>query len=163
MFEPISATTLNINHTVSMDKAIDETLERCYIDARPVYIMLPTDYALKVISTTRLQQPLNLNPPEYNKEVIDHVVKECLQRIYAAKRPIILTDACAIRHHVLDESQALIEKTQFLSFTTPMGKSSINEQHPRFGGVYIGSITEPKVKEIVESSDCVLSIGALLS
>lgn len=44
-----------------------------------------------------------------------------------------------------------------------MGKTSIEEDHAQFGGIYIGSITMPPVKEAFESSDFILSIGSLKS
>jgi pyruvate decarboxylase len=44
-----------------------------------------------------------------------------------------------------------------------MGKTTIDEHHPQFGGVYIGSVTLPPVKAAFEEADFVLSIGALKS
>ena len=83
--------------------------------------------------------------------------------ISEASNPVILVDACAIRHNCKPEVAKLIEETQFPVFTTPMGKSSVDESNPRFGGVYVGSLSKPEVKESVESADLILSIGALLS
>lgn len=57
----------------------------------------------------------------------------------------------------------MIEITKFPSFVTPMGKGSIDEQNPRFGGVYVGTLSSPEVKKAVESADLILSVGALLS
>jgi len=48
-------------------------------------------------------------------------------------------------------------------FVTPMSKSAIDETNSRFGGVYVGSVSRPDVKEAVESSDLILSVGALKS
>ncbi len=44
-----------------------------------------------------------------------------------------------------------------------MGKSTIDETSPYYGGVYVGQISHVEVKNVVESSDLVLSIGAILS
>lgn len=48
-------------------------------------------------------------------------------------------------------------------FTTPMGKTALPEDHPLYSGCYIGSISFPEVKDHIESSDLVISIGALQS
>lgn len=48
-------------------------------------------------------------------------------------------------------------------FTSPMGKTAIDEQHPLFGGIYVGDITIPSVKEAVESADLTIYVGALKS
>ena len=46
--------------------------------------------------------------------------------------------------------------TKFPAFVTGMGKGSVDEQNPSFGGVYVGAATKPDVKKAIESSDCVL-------
>lgn len=48
-------------------------------------------------------------------------------------------------------------------FTSPMGKTAIDEQHPQFGGIYVGDITVDSVKHAVETADFNLYIGALKS
>ncbi|KAL2349659.1 thiamine diphosphate-binding protein [Cryomyces antarcticus] len=48
-------------------------------------------------------------------------------------------------------------------FVTPMGKGAINETLPNYGGVYAGDGSNDGVRERVESSDLVLSIGAIKS
>lgn len=74
---------------------------------------------------------------------------------------MILVDACAVRHRVMDEVHELMDKSLLPTFVTPMSKSSIDETNPRFGGVYVGSLTRPDIKEAVESSDLIISVGAL--
>lgn len=48
-------------------------------------------------------------------------------------------------------------------FTSPMGKTAIDEQHSQFGGIYVGELTKPDVREAVESADFTLYVGALKS
>lgn len=63
---------------------------------------------------------------------------------------------------MLPEVEELIDVTRFPFFTTLMGKGSVNEHKPGFGGVYVGAGTKPDVKQVVESADCVLRIGNYL-
>lgn len=44
-----------------------------------------------------------------------------------------------------------------------MGKGAVDESLPNYGGVYAGDGSNAGVREIVESSDLVLSIGAIKS
>jgi pyruvate decarboxylase len=37
----------------------------------------------------------------------------------------------------------------------------VNETHPGYGGVYAGEGSQPDVKERVEASDLILTIGAI--
>lgn len=53
----------------------------------------------------------------------------------------------------------LIDKTNLPIFVTPMGKGSVDETNPRYGGVYIGALSTPSVKQAVETADLVLHIG----
>jgi len=53
----------------------------------------------------------------------------------------------------------LINKTNLPIFVTPMGKGSVDETNARYGGVYIGALSTPTVKQAVEAADLVLHIG----
>jgi pyruvate decarboxylase len=91
------------------------------------------------------------------------VVDVVLKYLHAAKNPVILIDACAIRHRALDEVHDLVEASGLPTFVTPMGKGAVNEGHKNFGGVYAGNGSNAGVREVVESSDLILSIGAIKS
>jgi len=44
-----------------------------------------------------------------------------------------------------------------------MGKTAVSENYERYGGIYVGSISHPDVKEKVESAKLILSIGSIKS
>ncbi|SCW02705.1 LAFE_0F12464g1_1 [Lachancea fermentati] len=159
----ISETTAMITDISSAPAEIDRCIRTTYITQRPVYLGLPANLVDQNIPAKLLDTPIDLslkpNDPEAEKEVVDTV----LQLIKEAKNPVILADACCSRHDVKTETKKLIDLTQFPAFVTPMGKGSIDEQHPRFGGVYVGTLSSPAVKDAVESADLILSVGALLS
>lgn len=110
-----------------------------------------------------MKTEIDLSVPENDPETEAEVISTILDLVYKAKNPILLADAGSIRHRVVDETHKLLDKLQISGFVTPMGKGAIDETHPRYGGVYIGEISLPDVKKKVEESDCILSIGALLS
>jgi pyruvate decarboxylase len=64
-----------------------------------------------------------------------------------------------VRNRVLKEAKTLIEITGFPYFVTAMGKGSIPENLPNFGGIYGGGASWPEINNVVESSDCVLWLG----
>lgn len=110
-----------------------------------------------------MEKEIDLSFPENEVETEAEVLSTILDLVYKAKNPILIADACSIRHRVVDETHELLHKLQIPGFVTPMGKGAIDEINPYFGGVYIGEISLPEVKKAVEESDCILSIGALLS
>lgn len=189
MSESICQTTAFLNDISTACDEIDRCLKVAYTNQRPVYIAIPSNMVDMKVTSTRLEKPIDLsvvpNDEASQKEVIDRV----LTMISKAKSPVILVDACASRHNCKDEVQQLVEITQFPVFVTPMGKGTIDEGGiggeditdpgiftkldtklssgsnvaSRYGGVYIGSLSKPEVKNTVENADLVLSCGALLS
>ncbi|KAI0150592.1 pyruvate decarboxylase [Xylariaceae sp. FL1272] len=142
---------------------IDHALQQCFLQSRPVYIMLPTDMVTRKVEGERLEQNIDLQEPSNPEDKENYVVDVVLKYLHSAKRPVVLVDACAIRRRVLEEVHTFIDKTKLPVFVTPMGKGAIDETHPCYGGVYSGSASSEKVKNMVEDSDLVLSIGALKS
>ncbi|KAM0620764.1 hypothetical protein ACHAQG_007350 [Verticillium nonalfalfae] len=163
MSSQISCNMAKLNNPAEIATQIDYALQQCYIQSRPVYIMLPTDMVEKKIEGARLKTPIDLEEAPNDPEKEDYVVDVVLKYLHAAKKPVMLVDACAIRHRVLDETHALLEKSGIPVFVTPMGKSAINETHSNYGGVYAGEASRPEVKEKIESADLILSIGTLKS
>lgn len=142
---------------------IDHALRECWIQSRPVYITLPTDMVQEQVEGARLDTPIDLSLPRVEDEKEDYVVDAVLKDLSAAKNPVIVVDACAVRHRVLEETHALIEKSGLPVFVTPMGKSAVDETLPNYGGVYAGDGSNAGVKDRVESADLILSIGAIKS
>ncbi|TVY19187.1 Pyruvate decarboxylase [Lachnellula arida] len=163
MSQNISCVVEKLNDPTTVASQIDHALQQCWIQSRPVYLSLPTDVVQKKIEGERLKTPIDLHLPENDPDREAYVVDVVLKYLTAAKNPVILVDACAIRHRVLDEVHDLIEKTNLPVFVTPMGKGAVNEEHSNYGGVYAGEGSQPDVKKRVEASDLILTIGAIKS
>lgn len=163
MSSEISVAMAKLNDPYEAATLIDHALRECWVQSRPVYITLPTDMVQKKIEGARLKTPIDLSFPKNNPDQEDYVVDVVLKYLYAAKNPVILVDACAIRHRVLEETHDLIDKSGLPVFVAPMGKGAVNETHANYGGVYAGGGSQPDVKERVESSDLILTIGAIKS
>ncbi|KAI8627578.1 pyruvate decarboxylase [Xylariaceae sp. FL1651] len=159
----ISCAVAKLNDPAEIATQIDHALRECYLRSRPVYIMLPTDMVTKKVEGERLHTEIDLREPLNDSPAENYVVDVVLKYLHAAKRPVVLVDACAIRHRLLDETHEFIDKTKLPVFVAPMGKSAIDETHPCYGGVYAGSASHPEIKKMVEESDLVLSIGSLKS
>lgn len=163
MASQIAVDTARLNKPAEIADQIDHALRECWVRSRPVYLMLPTDMVEQKVEGARLDAPLDLTEPANDPEREDYVVDVVLRYLHAAKDPVILVDACAVRHRVLPEVRDLVEKTRLPVFVTPMGKGAIDESWPTYGGVYAGTGSQPQVSERVEASDLVLSIGSLKS
>ncbi|PYH40418.1 alpha-keto acid decarboxylase family protein [Aspergillus saccharolyticus JOP 1030-1] len=159
----VSCSLARLTETLEVATLIDNAIRECWIRSRPVYITLPTDMITKQIEGERLNTKLDLSLPPNDTEKEDYVVDVVLKYLHAAKKPVILVDACAIRHRVLDEVHDLMEASGLPTFVAPMGKGAVDESQPNYGGVYAGTGSNAGVREQVESSDLILSIGAIKS
>jgi pyruvate decarboxylase len=163
MSAEISCAVSLLNDQHQAATLIDNAIRECYLKSRPVYISLPTDMVQKKIDGDRLNTPLDLSFAANEAEKEDYVVDVVLKYLHAARNPVILVDACAIRHRALEETHEFVEKSGIPTFVAPMGKGAVNETLPNYGGVYAGDGSNAGVRERVESSDLVLSIGAIKS
>lgn len=163
MNEELSCAIGRLNDTHEVATLIDNAIRECWIRSRPVYLTLPTDMINKKVEGERLNKPIDLALPPNDPEKEDYVVDVVLKYLHAAKKPVILVDACAIRHKVLEEVHDLVVASGLPTYVAPMGKGAVDETHKNFGGVYAGNGSNTGVREQVESSDLILSIGAIKS
>ncbi|EEB08583.1 pyruvate decarboxylase [Schizosaccharomyces japonicus yFS275] len=163
MSEKVSAYTVMLTDGETAADKIDKALSISYRKARPVYIGIPSDVGYFKTSSAGLKKPLQLEEPANDPKIEEEVVHTIVQMINASKKPVILADACVTRHRVIKELHELINLTHFPTYVTPMGKSSVDEVSEWFDGVYVGSISDPAVKDRIESSDLILSVGGLKS
>lgn len=134
MNRDISCAMAKLNDPQDAAILIDHAIRECWIKSRPVYVTLPTDMVQKKIEGERLNTPIDLSLPKNEPEKEDYVVAVILKYLHEAKNPVILVDACAIRHRALEETHELIKKSNLPVFVTPMGKGAVDETLPNFGG-----------------------------
>ena len=92
--------------------------------------------AYERISAARLSTPLNREPPENDPEIETFVIDSIYKLIEEADGDVVvLIDACTIRHRIKKELREFLDKTQFPVYAAPMGKTAIDEDYPRYGGV----------------------------
>lgn len=163
IYKQVTVAQANLHDLDTATSEIDSVLKKCWFKSRPVYIELPSDMVTKQVPSKGLSQPLDISFPANDETAETTVAENILARLYSAKKPVLLLDGCVSRHHLKAEATEFILKTGLPIFTTPMGKGTIDECLPSFGGLYAGSGSHDNVREIVESSDMVLSLGLMKS
>lgn len=108
--------------------------------------------------STKLDVSAHPNDKDTEKEVLDEIVK----KVRSAKDPIILADAC-VRHDAVAETNELVNQSGLPIFSSPMGKTAVSEEHKQYGGIYMGQVSQPHIRDRVLKADCIISVGALLS
>ncbi|EST04586.1 Thiamine pyrophosphate enzyme, C-terminal TPP-binding [Kalmanozyma brasiliensis GHG001] len=163
MSKEISADSAVLKAKEGAGEAIDRILRTAMKSARPVYLALPTDLVHATIPSAPLNTPLNYDADENDPDAEQYVLNVARQHIADAKSAVILVDACAARHGCIAETNELITKSGLPVFATPMGKAIVDEDHPQYGGIYVGNLTSDPVKKIVEGADVLITIGSLKS
>ena len=66
-----------------------------------------------------------------------------------------------LRYGLRDSVQQLASNLNVPAASLLMGKSSFDERHPNYIGVYGGALGSEQVRTIVESADCVIAVGMI--
>lgn len=154
----VASTVLSDPQTALQE--IDRVLHAALRYKRPVYIELPRD---------RVSVPgiPHHEPREFHEESdprsLGAAVAEAVAMINASRKPVLLADVEVHRFGLQDLLLRLAKKAHIPVVSTLLGKSVIGEQHPFYLGVYEGAMGREEVRRYVESSDCVVMLGAFLT
>jgi indolepyruvate decarboxylase len=142
---------------------IDKALEAMKHFKQPIYIELPRDVSAESINYDVYTQGTP-KLPESDIHNLEDALKEVVTWIEISKHPVLLIGVEITRYQMSRELVKFAEKHQIPIACTLLSKSSVNEMHPLFVGVYAGAnSSQSHVREMVESSDCLLVLGEIVS
>jgi TPP-dependent 2-oxoacid decarboxylase len=160
VFEQLTVASTVLHDPQTALREIDRVLAAAQRYKRPVYIELPRD--LIGVAGQRDHAPAEPAPPS-DPDALREALREATDMIAAARRPVILAGVELHRFGLQDSLLQLAEVTNIPVAATMLGKSVIAEQHPLFLGVYEGAMDHEPVRDCVESSDCLILLGAFMS
>ncbi|TWT84798.1 Indole-3-pyruvate decarboxylase [Planctomycetes bacterium CA13] len=160
VFEKFTIASAELTDPLTAMSEIDRVLDACDHFKRPVYIELPRDMVHVIPPSPHGYRGVLR---EANSEATNEAIRETIERLAAAKKPVILAGVEIHRFRLQDEMLQLAESANIPIATTMLGKSVVSERHPLFIGLYEGAIGDSEVTRVVEQSDCVLLLGAFLS
>ncbi|WP_349729933.1 thiamine pyrophosphate-binding protein [Peribacillus frigoritolerans] len=135
--------------TPFMQKAIKEAKT---VPTGPVTVQIPTNFQATIIPKNNLVAV----QAELDTEVKINLPAEVIEKIAAAKRPVIWAGDGVIHSAATEELLTLVEKIQPAVVTSESGKGSIPEEHP----LCIGNFAWfPRFEELLRKSDLLISIG----
>lgn len=129
---------------------------------RPVYIEIPRD-CVNLEVPDDAAPARHTPPPQPDPATLAEAVEEAVAMLNAARSPIILAGVEIHRFGLQDQLIRFIGRSGIPFATTIMGKSVVNEELPGFVGVYAGSLSNEVARSAVESSDCIVNLGAMLT
>jgi indolepyruvate decarboxylase len=160
VFEQLTVAATVLSEPQTAFQEIDRVLHAALRFKRPVYIELPRD----LVDVPGIPHHRTLEFHERsNRPSLRAALAEAGQMIRGARQPVILADVEVHRFGLQEWLLKLVEKTGIPVAATMLGKSVIGEQHPLYLGVYEGAMGREDVRRYVESSDCVILLGAFMT
>lgn len=137
--------------------------ERLIADAlyhrRPVYMAFPADVAEQMV----LGRAGPVDPPISDPTALQFATDEIIAALQKAHTACILPGLLAARTGLRDTLQSFVDASGLPFATMFMDKSVLEEQQPAYMGMYDGRLMDEAVREFVESCDCVLAVGAIMT
>jgi indolepyruvate decarboxylase len=160
VFEQLTIASTVLSDPQTAFQEIDRVLHAALRFKRPVYIELPRD----LVSVPGIPHHKTAEIHERSDpQSLRAALAEAGQMINAARQPVILADVEVHRFGLQDQLLQLARSTNIPVAATVLGKSVIGEHHPFYLGIYEGAMGRDDVRQYVESSDCVILLGAFLT
>lgn len=171
IFDEITVASAILDRPRTAVHEINRVLSQALRFKRPVYIELPRDMVFAPITSgdqyrDATEQDLLLEEivgQDHDPNALLEAITEATAMISASDRPVVIAGEELHRFGLQDKLLAFVEKTKIQVAATILSKSVISELHPLFVGIYGGAIGQEKARQIVESSDCIVILGASLS
>jgi TPP-dependent 2-oxoacid decarboxylase len=171
IFEHVTVDSVLVDNPRTAAKDIDRVLSSATRYKRPVYIELPRDkvsipiYQEQYVdpSTTYSKTAKIEEERETDMDSMQEALAEATAMINSSKQPVIIAGVEIHRFGLQDKLLRLTYKTNIPVVATVLSKSVISEDHPSYLGVYEGAMGHQSVREYVESSDCLILLGALMT
>ena len=156
----VKAITLSTN--VGAAEQIDELLIDAITDKRPVYIACYKEVWGQPCERPP-QTPLKPRVTRSPELALRNAVDQAWAQITKAKQPLIFAGVEILRFGLSDLLQKIIDASGFLYTTTTLGKSVLDEKGDKFIGTYSDAASIQAVRDIVMASDCVLTLGTIIT
>ncbi|MBZ0185332.1 MAG: hypothetical protein K8F91_03695, partial [Candidatus Obscuribacterales bacterium] len=160
VFREVTESQALLDNPLTACGEIDRVFDTSITQSRPGYIEIPRDMVNVEIDTRneRRDESIAAEP-----KAIEEAVKEIIERLMSASRPVLFVGVEVRRFKLQDKVVVLAQELNLPVVTSILGKASFPESHPNFIGNYFGQFGNPKVKEYVEDSDCIICLGTVLT
>lgn len=126
---------------------------------KPVYIGLPTDYAEMQLEKRAPPQKIL----ESHRETLSTVVDTILGKLKKSQQACLLPGIQIARYGLEKDVMKIIEKFNLPFSTMLMDKTTLDEEHQNYIGIYNGHLLNHHVADYVESCDCIINVCAMNS
>ncbi len=161
IFKKVTCDAAILTDSNTAPEEIDRVLRNCITSKLPAYLELPAD--MVNASCRKPGGALTAGTSLSNQENLFDCIREAAGMFNKSDHPMILAGVELLRFGLGAEALHLVEASE-VPFATMLGsKSVLPELHPQFTGMYQGGWSRETVRNQVEGSDCLLSIGVWIT
>ncbi|PAM95742.1 thiamine pyrophosphate-binding protein [Flavobacterium sp. IR1] len=162
VYERVTVAAETLSSSVDAPEKIDQLIIAALTHQRPVYIA-----CYKEVWGEPCPKPsdkkLKAEIPKSETAALENAVSQAWSQITQAKAPLIFAGVEILRHGLSNLLEELIKESGILYTTTSLGKTVLDEKGDKFIGTYSDQASIPEVIKLVEASDCILSLGTIIT
>lgn len=140
----------------AVPQLVDDAIAAALIRKRPVYIEIPTGWL-----GLSCPQPVGAIDVTVPAGAADAAAIAILSKLAAATDPLLIVGEEIQRYRLADKVLTVLDRLQLQWTTTLVAKSVLPECHSRFLGVFNGDKAPPPLKNLIQSSNLILALGAV--
>src|SRR6185437_9370471 len=160
VFEQLTVASTVLTDPQTAFQEIDRVLHAALRYKRPVYIELPRDLVFAPGIPYHRTKEIH---EQSDTATLRSALAEAAAMINGARKPVILADVEIHRFALQNTLLKLVRRTNIPVAATVLGKPILGQQHPLHPGVSQTALGRDDVRRYVESSDCVIMLGAFLT
>jgi indolepyruvate decarboxylase len=162
VYKQVTVAAETLSTSAGAAEKIDNLLIAAITYKRPVFIE-----CYKEVWGEPCLPPTNkvLEPLKFTSDplALANAVDQAWSQISVAQKPLIFAGVEVLRHGLSGLLQDLIDASGFLYTTTSLGKTVLDEGGDKFIGTYSDAASIESVRNIVEESDCILTLGTIIT
>ncbi|HEY6334745.1 MAG TPA: indolepyruvate/phenylpyruvate decarboxylase [Alphaproteobacteria bacterium] len=158
VYQEITCDQARLDDPATAPDKIARVLKNCRERSLPVYFEIPRDR----VNATCGPVPADV-PAIVDEAALAACADEVLERIKAAKLPVIMVDVEIRRYGIEDKVAELVRSLGVPVVTSFMGRGLLAESGSPPLGTYLGVAGDEEITRLVEDSDALLLLGVILA
>ncbi len=160
IFSEITEIAVKIDNPATAPGLIDAALQTCLTTRRPVYIELAAQTGHMPCASVPKMELRACQIPS-SPASVSEACAAVMAHLSSAKRAVVVGGSEIARYGLQEKFAELLRLIQAPYATSPLGKSVLSELRTdvSFAGVYFGKSSQDNLQQLLESADCVLTLG----
>lgn len=162
IYAHVTVASETLSTSVGAPEKINNLLIAAITHRRPVYIACYKEVWGEPCPkpSTKALQPIVIKS---EPAALENAVEQAWSQITTAKNPMIFAGVEILRFGLSDLLQQLIDASGILYTTTSLGKTVLDEKGTKFIGTYSDAASITNVTDLVQKSDCFITLGVIMT